>query len=91
MQGAFLCCAGFESGQAWDTRVGVQLNISAIFQIYRSQLRIYRRFDKEYRFINKLRKKEKVVYLEPKSYPPYPQIRKNKVFHIKRAIFGFFL
>ncbi|WP_208611240.1 hypothetical protein, partial [Bacillus nitratireducens] len=43
VQGAFLCCAGFESGQAWDTRVGVQLNISAIFQIYRSQLRIYRR------------------------------------------------
>lgn len=46
MQGAFLCCAWVDSVQVrsgWDTQAGVQLNISAIIQIYGSHLGIYQR------------------------------------------------
>ncbi|GMR63414.1 hypothetical protein BAC7755_00830 [Bacillus sp. MN7755] len=49
-------------------------NISTTNQNISAIISIYRRFDKEYRIINKLRQGEQTVYPEPKSYPPYPQI-----------------
>ncbi|KHG54941.1 hypothetical protein OY31_05390, partial [Bacillus anthracis] len=79
VQGAFLFCLS-EIEWDLDTGVGFQLNISAIFQIYRTQLGIYRRL---FQYIDDSTRDidlstnydiaEGRIYPEPKSHPPYPQ------------------
>ncbi|KWW51828.1 hypothetical protein AWW69_07380 [Bacillus cereus] len=80
MQGAFLFCLS-EIEWDLDTGVGFQLNISAIFQIYRTQLEIYQRLFEYIDVSTQLIDLPTILdkHAQP-TYPPHqsPQITKQK-------------